>query len=50
MKLRCRFPLLTAHPPAPAPRAGVTSQIPRPAGESGMGFPPLRGIVSAGAL
>jgi hypothetical protein len=28
---------LTAHPPSPAPRAGVTSHLPRLAGEEGMG-------------
>jgi hypothetical protein len=28
-----------AHPPFPAPRAGVTSHLPRAAGEAGRGCP-----------
>ncbi|KAF0163956.1 MAG: hypothetical protein FD157_2635 [Rhodocyclaceae bacterium] len=66
MKLRCRFPMFTAHPPVhgrlctgarlrrrgavlrefpatpPAPRAGVTSHVPRLAGDTGRGSPFLR--------
>ena len=37
--VRMRTPIghTTAHPPAPAPRAGVTSHLPRLAGEAGRG-------------
>jgi len=39
--VRERTPLgkMTAHPPSPAPRAGVTSHLPRLAGEDGRGCP-----------
>ena len=30
---------MTAHPPSPAPRAGVASHLPRLAGEDGRGCP-----------
>ncbi len=39
--VRKRTPLgqVTTHPPSPVPRAGVTSHLPRPAGEDGRGCP-----------